>query len=103
MRSSWAWTKAMLDPAYDFTAQYRRIRPQPAALPPEIVGEIERIEQRLADLEEISEDEWTDELITEAARLEERRDELAVERVEDPCGLQREKRPRNRRRYRHDR
>ena len=82
LRSSWAWTKAMLDPAYDFTAQYRRIRPQPAALPPEIVGEIERIEQRLADLEEISEDGWTDALITEAARLEERRDELA-ERVED--------------------
>ena len=72
----------MLDPAYDFTAQYRRIRPQPAELPPEIAGEIERIEQRLAELEKISEDEWTDELITEAARLEERRDELA-ERVAD--------------------
>jgi ParB family transcriptional regulator, chromosome partitioning protein len=77
LHSSWAWTKAMLDSAYDFTAQYRRIRPQPAALPPEIVGEIERIEERLAELEEISEDEWTAELITEAARLDERRDELA--------------------------
>jgi len=77
LRSSWAWTRAMLDPEYDFTAQYHRIRPHPAELPPEIAGEIERIEQRLAELEEISEDEWTDELITEAARLEERRDELA--------------------------
>jgi ParB family chromosome partitioning protein len=77
LRSSWAWTKAMLDPAYDFTAQYRRIPPQPAALPPEIAGEIDRIEQRLAELEETPEDEWTDELITEAAQLEERRDELA--------------------------
>jgi ParB family transcriptional regulator, chromosome partitioning protein len=76
LRSSWAWTKAMLDPAYDFTAQYHRIRPHPAELPPEIAGEIERIEQRLAELEEISEDEWTDALITEAARIEERRDEL---------------------------
>ena len=54
-----------------------------AVMPPaEIAGEIERIEQRLADLEEISEDEWTDALMTEAARLEERRDELA-ESVED--------------------
>ena len=77
LRSSWAWTRAMLDPAYDFTAQYHRIRPQPAELPAEITGEIERIEQRLAELEEISEDEWTDALIAEAARLEERRDELA--------------------------
>ncbi len=60
LRSSWAWTRAMLDPAYDFTAQYGRVRPQPAELPPEIAGEIERIEQRLAELEEIPEDEWTD-------------------------------------------
>jgi ParB family chromosome partitioning protein len=77
LRSSWAWTRAMLDPEYDFTAQYRRVPPEPAELPPEMTGEIERIEQRLAELEEISEDEWTDALMTEAARLEERRDELS--------------------------
>jgi ParB family chromosome partitioning protein len=77
LRSSWAWTRAMLDPEYDFTAQYRHVRPRPAELPPEIAGEIERVEERLAELEEISEDESTDELITEAARLEEHRDELA--------------------------
>ena len=82
LRSSWAWTKAMLDPAYDFTAQYRRLRPQPAELPPEITGEIERIEERLAELQETPEDEWTDELMTEADRLEGRRDELS-ESVED--------------------
>ena len=66
----------MLDPAYDFTAQYGRVRPQPAELPPEIAGEIERIEQRLAELEETPEDEWTDALMTEAAQLSERHDEL---------------------------
>ena len=82
LRSSWAWTRAMLDPAYDFTAQYRRVRPQPAELPAEIAGEIERIEQRLGELQETPEDEWTDALMTEAARLEERHDELA-ESVED--------------------
>jgi ParB family chromosome partitioning protein len=82
LRSSWAWTRAMLDPAYDFTAQYGRVRPHPAELPPEIAGEIERIEERLAELQETPEDEWTDALMTEAARLEERRDELA-ESVED--------------------
>jgi ParB family chromosome partitioning protein len=77
LRSSWAWTKAMLDPAYDFTAQYHRIRPHPAELPPEIAGEIERIEERLAELEETPEHEWTDALMTETAQLEERRDELS--------------------------
>ena len=70
LRSSWAWTRAMLDPAYDFTAQYGRVRPQPAELPPEITEEIERIEERLAELQETPEDEWTDELMTEADRLE---------------------------------
>ena len=40
LRSSWGWTRAMLYPAYDFTAQYRRVRPQPAELPAEIAGEI---------------------------------------------------------------
>jgi ParB family chromosome partitioning protein len=82
LRSSWAWARAMLDPEYDFTAQYGRVRPQPAELPAEIAGEIERIEQRLEELQETPEDEWTDALMTEAARLEERRDELA-ESVED--------------------
>jgi ParB family transcriptional regulator, chromosome partitioning protein len=82
LRSSWAWTRAMLDSAYDFTAQYRRVQPQPAERPPEIAGEIEHIEQRLAELQEIPEDDWADELITEAAQLEERHDELA-ESVED--------------------
>jgi ParB family chromosome partitioning protein len=77
LRSSWSWAKAMLDPAYDFAAQYHRVRPQPGEVPPEIAGEIERIEERLAELEETREDEWTEELISEAARLEERRDELA--------------------------
>ena len=44
LRSSWAWTRAMLDPAYDFTAEYRRVYPQPGELPAEIAGEIDRIE-----------------------------------------------------------
>jgi predicted nuclease with TOPRIM domain len=76
LRSSWAWTRVMLDPAYDFTAQYHRIRPQPSELPAEIAGEIERIEERLGDIEKVGEDEWTDALMTEAAQLEERRDKL---------------------------
>jgi ParB family transcriptional regulator, chromosome partitioning protein len=50
LRSSWAWTRVMLDSAYDFAAQYRRVHPQPAELPAEITGEIERLERRLADL-----------------------------------------------------
>jgi ParB family chromosome partitioning protein len=76
LRPCWAWTKAVLDPEYGFTAQYARVRPQPAELPAEIAAEIERIEQRLRELEETGEDEWTDELMAEAAQLEERHGEI---------------------------
>ena len=78
LRPSWAWTKAVLDPEYGFEAQYGHVRPQPAELPPEIASELERIEQRLAELEQTDEDEMTDELMAEAEQLEQRHDELAA-------------------------
>jgi ParB family chromosome partitioning protein len=52
------------------------VHPQPAELPPELAQEIERIEQRLSELEEIGEDDWTDTLMAEAAQLEERHGEI---------------------------
>jgi ParB family chromosome partitioning protein len=52
------------------------VRPQPAELPPELAAEIERIERRLGELEDVSEEEWTDALMTEAAQLEERHNEI---------------------------
>jgi ParB family chromosome partitioning protein len=76
LRPQWAWTKAVLDPEYGFMAQYSRIRPQPAEVPAELAAAIERIEQRLAELEEIDPDAWTDELGAEADQLEQRREEI---------------------------
>src|SRR5260370_22756904 len=66
----------MLDPEYGFMAQYGRVRPQPAEIPADIAAEIERIESRLGELEELGEDEFTEELMAEAAQLEERRTEI---------------------------
>src|SRR5438270_11533273 len=76
LRPQWAWTKAVLDPEYGFMAQYARVRPQPAEVPAELAAEIERIEQRLGELEELGEDEFTEELMAEAVQLEERRTEI---------------------------
>jgi ParB family transcriptional regulator, chromosome partitioning protein len=57
-------------------AQYARLRPQPAEVPAELAEEIEQIEQRLGELEEIDADAFTNELAAEAERLEERRAEI---------------------------
>ena len=74
--TDWAWAKAVLDPDYGFLSQYRRIEPQPAEYPPEIAAELDRIEARLEELGELPDEELSDDLMMEAARLEERRDEI---------------------------
>ena len=76
LRADWAWTKAVLDLEYGALAQYARLCPQPAEVPAELAEEIEQIGQRLGELEEIDADAFTDELATEAERLEERRVEI---------------------------
>jgi ParB family chromosome partitioning protein len=83
LRPQWAWTKAVLDPEYGFMARYGRVHPQPGVLPPELAAEIERIEQRLGELEDqdIPENEWTAELAAEAEQLQERHDE--IDRIAD--------------------
>jgi ParB family chromosome partitioning protein len=52
LRSSWAWARPMLDPDYGFTAEYRRVDPKSDPLPREIAGELARVEQRLAELDD---------------------------------------------------
>ena len=76
LRPQWAWTKAVLDLEYGALAQYRHLRPQPAEIPAELAAEIERIEQRLGELDDIAGDEWNAELAAEAEQLEERRNEI---------------------------
>jgi ParB family transcriptional regulator, chromosome partitioning protein len=76
LRPQWAWTRAVLDPEYRMLAQYARVEPKPAKVPADLAAEIERIEQRLGELEELDPDVFTDELAAEAAQLEERRAEI---------------------------
>ena len=76
LRPQWAWTKAVLDPEYRMLRQYARVEPRPPKVPAELAAEIERIEQRLAEFENIDGEDWTDELAAEMAQLEERRAEI---------------------------
>jgi ParB family transcriptional regulator, chromosome partitioning protein len=102
LRPQWAWTKAVLEPEYRILAQYARVEPKPAKVPAELAAEIERIEERLGELEELDPDEFTDELMRESARLEERRTE--IDEIVDglPSGLL-QKGPQARRLHRHHR
>ncbi len=76
LRSQWSWTKAVLDPENRMLGQYAHVEPKPAKVPAELAAEIERIDQRLAELGEIDGDVFTDELAVEAAQLEERRTQI---------------------------
>jgi ParB family transcriptional regulator, chromosome partitioning protein len=76
LRPQWKWTRAALDLEYGELARYVRLHPQPAEVPAELAAEIECIEQRLGELEEIDGEAWTDELATETAELGDRRNEI---------------------------
>jgi ParB family transcriptional regulator, chromosome partitioning protein len=76
LRPQWQWTRAALDLEYGELAQYARLRPQPAEIPADLAAEIERIEQRLGEIEDIEGDDWTDELAAEAAELGDRSTEI---------------------------
>jgi ParB family chromosome partitioning protein len=76
LRAEWAWTKAVLEPEYRMLAQYARVEPKPAKVPADLAAEIERIEQRLTELEDLDPDPFTNELAAEVAQLEKRRDEI---------------------------
>jgi ParB family transcriptional regulator, chromosome partitioning protein len=76
LRPQWAWTRAVLDPEYGFLAQYARVRPQPAEIPAELAAEIEQIEKRCAEIDDMMEVEWDEDLAGEGTKLEERRAEI---------------------------
>jgi ParB family chromosome partitioning protein len=76
LRPQWAWTKAVLDPDHGFLAQYARVTPKRGDVPAELAAELEQIETRCVEIDEIIAENWDDELAAEAAKLEERRAEI---------------------------
>ncbi len=66
----------MVEVEWSDTARYGRIEPQPGAPTDEEQGEIAKLEARQAELAELDEEQWTEELVSEAETIETRLDEI---------------------------
>ena len=75
LATRWKWAVPMIEVAWDDTARYGRIEPQPGVPTDEEKAEIEELETRHDELANLDEEDWTDELVAEGesvmARLEE--------------------------------
>ena len=75
LATRWKWAVPMIEAAWDDTARFGRIEPQPGVPTDEEKTEIEKLETRHDELVNLDEDDWTDELVAEGesvmARLEE--------------------------------
>ena len=76
LATRWKWAMSMVEVDWNTTARYGRIYPEPGERTPEEQAEIEKLEARQAELAELDDDAWTDELLGEAEAIETRLDEI---------------------------
>ena len=76
LATRWKWAIAMIEVEWGDTARYGRVEPQPAERTAEEQAEIDRLEARQAELAELDDDRWTEELLAEAESIEIRLDEI---------------------------
>ena len=76
LATRWKWATAMIEVEWNDTARYGRIEPQPGTPTDEEQAEIDRLEARQAELAELDDDRWTEELLAEAESIETRLDEI---------------------------
>ena len=76
LATRWKWATAMIEVAWDDTARYGRVEPQPGTPTDEEKAEIEKLETRYDELRGLDDDEWTEALVEEAGRIEARLDEI---------------------------
>ena len=76
LRTEWAWVEPRLDVDWNTTAHYANVYPEPGSPTDEERGELERLNTRRAELDNLDDDDWTDALSAEAGAIEQRLDEL---------------------------
>ena len=76
LATRWKWATAMIEVSWDDTARCGRIEPEPGAPTDEEQAEIAKLEARQAELAELDDEQWTEELVAEAEAIEIRLDEI---------------------------
>ena len=76
LATRWKWAVPMIEVEWRDTASYGRIDPQPVEPTAEEQVEIDRLEARQAELAELDDHEWTEELANEAEAIETRLSEM---------------------------
>ncbi len=76
LATRWKWALPMIEAAWNHTASFGRIEPQPGTPTAEEQAEIAKLEARHDELNSLGEDDWTEELVAEAEAIEARLDEI---------------------------
>ena len=76
LATRWKWATAMIEVSWDDTARCGHIEPQPGTPTDEEQAEIAKLEARQAELAELDDEQWTEELLSEAEAIETRLDAI---------------------------
>ena len=76
LATRWKWAAPMIEVAWGDTARYGRIEPEPVEPTGGERAEIDRLEARQAELAELDDHEWTEDLAGEAETIETRLSEI---------------------------
>ena len=76
LRPDWKWVDAQPDVDWQTLAQFGRVISTPATPTDEERAEIQRLETRANELNDLDDEEWTEELVTEAEAIDQRNHEI---------------------------
>ena len=76
LTEGWKWTDVIQETSYGFCNEFDRIYPHPINVPAEITEELTKLEGREEELNDLDNEDWTEELEAEAETLQKRSQEL---------------------------
>ena len=78
LRTRWAWAEVHLEVDWATTARYWRVHPEPSEATDAETAELETLAERIAELDQLDDDEWTEALAEEAEAAQDRIEAIHV-------------------------